>query len=175
MCLLHLAISMLCSVFLKHFSVFWNRGNQGINFAITVGMMRGRPDPLGVTWGRDGSVNFALYSLRAENVVLCLYEAEAIEPTGKWDGKVAIVFMLKMFCSTHTRGTLLPMFKDKRKCHRLLLCSFGFRKVYHSIGRMTKLLGFLRRLRWHIDCMWEHSLVKQTMLITPLVELFFEY
>jgi isoamylase len=44
-------------------------------------MRRGRPDPLGVTWGRDGSVNFALYSLHAENVVLCLYEAEAIEPS----------------------------------------------------------------------------------------------
>lgn len=44
-------------------------------------MRRGRPDPLGVTWGKDGSVNFALYSLHAENVVLCLYEADAIEPS----------------------------------------------------------------------------------------------
>ncbi|KAG0562914.1 hypothetical protein KC19_9G182500 [Ceratodon purpureus] len=59
----------------------WIRGNQGTNFCIPVGMRRGRPDPLGVTWGRDGSVNFALYSLHAENVVLCLYEAEAIQPT----------------------------------------------------------------------------------------------
>ena len=67
--------------FLKRSSVFVNRGNQGTNFCIPVGMRRGRPDPLGVTWGRDGSVNFALYSHRAENVVLCLYEAEAIEPT----------------------------------------------------------------------------------------------
>lgn len=57
------------------------RDNQGNNFCIPIGMGRGQPDALGVTWNRDGSVNFALYSRHAENVVLCLYESDAIEPS----------------------------------------------------------------------------------------------
>ncbi|CAK9268960.1 unnamed protein product [Sphagnum jensenii] len=65
----------------SHREESWIRGNQGNDFCVPVGIRRGRPDSLGITWQRDGSVNFALYSKHANNVILCLYTADAIEPS----------------------------------------------------------------------------------------------
>ncbi|KAH9320558.1 hypothetical protein KI387_015197, partial [Taxus chinensis] len=57
------------------------RNHLGKNFCVPVGVGRGNPDPLGFSLGIDGSVNFALYSRAAENVVLCLYDATSTEPS----------------------------------------------------------------------------------------------
>ncbi|KAF6171647.1 hypothetical protein GIB67_042162 [Kingdonia uniflora] len=39
------------------------------------------PDPLGISFANDGSVNFALFSRNAESVVLCLYDGVADKPS----------------------------------------------------------------------------------------------
>lgn len=63
----------------------WFRSTKDSNFCIPIGMGKGRPEPLGVTWERDGSVNFALYSRAAEGVVLCLYQGEEPDPSMEID------------------------------------------------------------------------------------------
>eukprot|EP00897_Mesotaenium_endlicherianum_P008367 jgi/Mesen1/7559/ME000392S06818 len=68
----------------------WFRSTRDKNFCIPVGMERGRPDNLGATWGKDGSVNFALYAKHAQGVTLCLYNAEDAEPTLEIDLEPAL-------------------------------------------------------------------------------------
>lgn len=52
-------------------SVF--RTHKKTDFCIPVGISRGHPMPLGVSYSSDGSVNFSIFSKNAECVVLCLY------------------------------------------------------------------------------------------------------
>ncbi|KAF5203756.1 Glycogen debranching enzyme [Thalictrum thalictroides] len=51
------------------------------NFCVPVGLGSGSPAPLGISFLNDGSVNFALFSRNAENVVLCLYDDMEGEPS----------------------------------------------------------------------------------------------
>ncbi|KAA8543207.1 hypothetical protein F0562_021298 [Nyssa sinensis] len=50
------------------------RSHRNTNFCVPVGFGSGYPAPLGLSFLADGSVNLALFSRSAENVVLCLYD-----------------------------------------------------------------------------------------------------
>ncbi|PIA39269.1 hypothetical protein AQUCO_02600010v1 [Aquilegia coerulea] len=50
------------------------KSHRKTNFCVPVGLGSGSPAPLGISFSNDGSVNFALFSRNAENVVLCLYD-----------------------------------------------------------------------------------------------------
>eukprot|EP00245_Coleochaete_scutata_P013147 TRINITY_DN525_c0_g1_i1.p1 TRINITY_DN525_c0_g1~~TRINITY_DN525_c0_g1_i1.p1 ORF type:complete len:317 (+),score=36.50 TRINITY_DN525_c0_g1_i1:109-1059(+) len=50
------------------------KGRGDSSLCVPVGMSKGLPSPLGVSWGKNGAVNFALFSRHAEGVVLCLYD-----------------------------------------------------------------------------------------------------
>ncbi|KMZ65843.1 Isoamylase, family GH13 [Zostera marina] len=52
-------------------SVFGTHKNT--DFCIPVGIGRGHPMPLGVSFSTDESVNFSIFSKNAESVILCLY------------------------------------------------------------------------------------------------------
>ncbi|BBN04949.1 hypothetical protein MPTK1_3g09040 [Marchantia polymorpha subsp. ruderalis] len=58
----------------------WIRSAHGENFCIPVGIGKGQPEPLGLTWKKDGLVNFSLYSKNARNVILCLYKDDSTQP-----------------------------------------------------------------------------------------------
>lgn len=60
--------------FLLRFSGLEIRTHLKRNFCVPVGFLRGRPDPLGISFSRDGSINFAVFSRHADSVVLCLYD-----------------------------------------------------------------------------------------------------
>ena len=55
------------------------RSHRGTNFCVPVGLLPGYPGPLGLFCSPDGSVNFAIFSRRAESVVLCLYDENDME------------------------------------------------------------------------------------------------
>lgn len=59
----------------------WTREASESNFVFPVGCGRGRPDPLGTVVQSNGSVNFALYSKHAAEVILCLYSAGSTQPS----------------------------------------------------------------------------------------------
>ncbi|KAL3693914.1 hypothetical protein R1sor_007565 [Riccia sorocarpa] len=63
----------------------WIRSAHGGNFCIPVGIGKGKPEPLGLTWERSGSVNFALFSKNAANVILCLYKEDSTQPVMEID------------------------------------------------------------------------------------------
>ncbi|KAK9282244.1 hypothetical protein L1049_005158 [Liquidambar formosana] len=50
------------------------RSHRKTNFCVPVGFASGHPTPLGLSFSRDGSINFAIFSRNAESVVLCLYD-----------------------------------------------------------------------------------------------------
>ncbi|KAL2634299.1 hypothetical protein R1flu_005778 [Riccia fluitans] len=63
----------------------WIRSAHGGNFCIPVGIGKGKPEPLGLTWEKCGSVNFSLYSKNATNVILCLYKEDSTQPVMEID------------------------------------------------------------------------------------------
>ncbi|XP_077217716.1 debranching enzyme 1 [Tasmannia lanceolata] len=73
--------------FLLHSSFDANSSDSGIRshrqtkFCVPVGIGRGNPAPLGISFPNDGSVNFSLFSRNAESVVLCLYHEKTAEPS----------------------------------------------------------------------------------------------
>ncbi|OAY49666.1 isoamylase 2, chloroplastic [Manihot esculenta] len=50
------------------------RNHKKANFSVPIGFSSGYPDPLGLSFSTDGSMNFAFFSRNAEGVVLCLYD-----------------------------------------------------------------------------------------------------
>ncbi|KAJ4829128.1 hypothetical protein Tsubulata_011813 [Turnera subulata] len=50
------------------------RSHRKVNFCVPVGLDRGHPYPLGLSFSNDGSMNFAFVSRSSKNVVLCLYD-----------------------------------------------------------------------------------------------------
>lgn len=48
-------------------------------FCFPVGLKSGYPAPLGVSYSADGSINFALFSRNAKNVILCLFDDSSKE------------------------------------------------------------------------------------------------
>ncbi|PWA43776.1 Glycoside hydrolase, catalytic domain-containing protein [Artemisia annua] len=48
-------------------------------FCFPVGLKSGYPTPLGVSYSADGSINFALFSRNAKNVILCLFDDSSNE------------------------------------------------------------------------------------------------
>ncbi|GBG76493.1 hypothetical protein CBR_g22242 [Chara braunii] len=58
----------------------WFRSTKGTDFTVPVGIRPGKPYPLGVSWRKDGSANFSIYSRHAEHVTLCLYDDVSSEP-----------------------------------------------------------------------------------------------
>lgn len=55
------------------------RSHRKVNFCVPIGLDRGHPYPLGLSFSADGSVNFAFFSRKTENVVLCLYDNATAE------------------------------------------------------------------------------------------------
>ncbi|KAK4357347.1 hypothetical protein RND71_022957 [Anisodus tanguticus] len=55
------------------------RSHMKTNFVVPVGLSSGHPDPLGLSFNPDGSLNFSLFSRSAKSVVLCLYDDIAVE------------------------------------------------------------------------------------------------
>uniref|UniRef100_A0A7N0UVE0 Glycosyl hydrolase family 13 catalytic domain-containing protein n=1 Tax=Kalanchoe fedtschenkoi TaxID=63787 RepID=A0A7N0UVE0_KALFE len=49
------------------------KSHRKTSFCVPVGFTRGFPSPLGLSFPRDGSMNFALFSKHAKSVILCLY------------------------------------------------------------------------------------------------------
>ncbi|KAK7242972.1 hypothetical protein RIF29_37754 [Crotalaria pallida] len=50
------------------------RSHRNSNFCVPVGSLAGSPSPLGLSFGPDASINFAVYSRHAHGVLLCLYD-----------------------------------------------------------------------------------------------------
>lgn len=50
------------------------RSHRKTNFCVPLGFSSGHPTPLGLSFSRDGSLNFSIFSRSAESVVLCLYD-----------------------------------------------------------------------------------------------------
>lgn len=48
--------------------------HKNTNFCVPIGLGRGYPAPLGISFSEDGNTNFALVSRSSESVVLCLYD-----------------------------------------------------------------------------------------------------
>ncbi|XP_058077799.1 isoamylase 2, chloroplastic [Magnolia sinica] len=73
--------------FLLHSSLGAAAGESGIrthrktSFCVPVGIGSGCPVPFGISFSRDGSVNFSLFSRNAERVALCLYGEMTDEPS----------------------------------------------------------------------------------------------
>lgn len=62
------------------------RSQSHMKFCVPVGLDRGRPFPLGLSFPANGSINFAVFSRNAESVVLCLYDdTSADQPTLELD------------------------------------------------------------------------------------------
>lgn len=62
------------------------RNHNHMKFCVPVGLDRGRPFPLGLSFPTDGTINFAVFSRNAESVILCLYsDASADQPTLELD------------------------------------------------------------------------------------------
>ncbi|KAJ7541638.1 hypothetical protein O6H91_10G068100 [Diphasiastrum complanatum] len=59
----------------------WIRSSTHTNFSIPVGLERGRPEPLGLSYQKNDAANFSLYSKNATNVTLCLYKAGDTQPS----------------------------------------------------------------------------------------------
>lgn len=57
------------------------RTHRKTNFCVPVGACSGYPAPLGISFSDDESVNFALVSRNAQNVVLCLHSEMAGKPS----------------------------------------------------------------------------------------------
>ncbi|KAI4332522.1 hypothetical protein L6164_017423 [Bauhinia variegata] len=55
------------------------RSHRKTNFCVPVGFLSGYPDPLGLSFSPDGSMNFAIFSRHAESMVLCLYDDTSLE------------------------------------------------------------------------------------------------
>ncbi|KAM0054018.1 putative isoamylase [Helianthus debilis subsp. tardiflorus] len=55
------------------------KSHRKTNFCFPVGVKSGRPGPLGVSYSADGSLNFALFSRNAKNVILCLFDDSSSE------------------------------------------------------------------------------------------------
>ncbi|XP_004493650.1 isoamylase 2, chloroplastic [Cicer arietinum] len=60
--------------FLLRYSGLEIRTHMKRNFCVPVGFYKGCPSLLGLSFSPDESVNFAVFSRRAESVVLCLYD-----------------------------------------------------------------------------------------------------
>lgn len=56
------------------------RTHRKTNFCVPVGIDRGHPLPLGVSFSDDNLMNFSLFSRNAEGVVLCLYDGTTNQP-----------------------------------------------------------------------------------------------
>lgn len=56
------------------------RTHQKTSFCVPVGIGRGHPLPLGVSFSDDNLMNFSLFSRNAEGVVLCLYDGTTNQP-----------------------------------------------------------------------------------------------
>eukprot|EP00249_Psilotum_nudum_P016568 c25886_g1_i3 orf=55-2838(+) len=84
----------------------WIRNGFQSNFCIPVGLGWGQPEPLGITIGSDGSVNFALYSRHAKNVVLCLYDSDSTDPCLEID----------LDCFRHRTGDIWHIKLEKPGC-----------------------------------------------------------
>ncbi|XP_030517669.2 isoamylase 2, chloroplastic [Rhodamnia argentea] len=50
------------------------RSHRGTKFCVPVGLGRGNPFPLGLSFATDGSLNISIFSRSAEGLVLCLYD-----------------------------------------------------------------------------------------------------
>ncbi|KAK4800684.1 hypothetical protein SAY86_021171 [Trapa natans] len=62
------------------------RSHNHMKFCVPVGLERGRPFPLGLSFPNNGLINCSVFSRNAENVVLCLYsDASADQPTLELD------------------------------------------------------------------------------------------
>ncbi|CAM8971278.1 unnamed protein product [Rhodiola kirilowii] len=55
------------------------RSHRKTSFCVPVGFTRGSPSPLGLSFTRDGSVNFSLFSKCAESVVLCIHGDSGVD------------------------------------------------------------------------------------------------
>lgn len=55
------------------------KSNRKANFCVPIGFGAGYPAPLGLSFLKDGSVNFAFISRNSEKVVLCLYDDSTVE------------------------------------------------------------------------------------------------
>ncbi|OWM87158.1 hypothetical protein CDL15_Pgr010190 [Punica granatum] len=79
-------IPFFLSFLLKSSSGLEIRSHTHMKFCIPVGLGRGRPSPLGLSFPAGGSISFAVFSRNAEGVVLCLYDdASADQPTLELD------------------------------------------------------------------------------------------
>ncbi|KAJ9187671.1 hypothetical protein P3X46_003098 [Hevea brasiliensis] len=50
------------------------RNHKKAKFSVPIGFSSGYPDPLGLSFSTDGSMNFAFFSRNAEGMVLCFYD-----------------------------------------------------------------------------------------------------
>ncbi|KAK1437268.1 hypothetical protein QVD17_03057 [Tagetes erecta] len=55
------------------------KSHRKTNFCFPVGIKSGNPAPLGLSYSADGSLNFALFSRNAKNVILCLFDDSSSE------------------------------------------------------------------------------------------------
>ncbi|KAI3423209.1 Aamy domain-containing protein, partial [Psidium guajava] len=55
------------------------RSHRGTKFCVPVGLGRGNPFPLGLSFATDGSLNISVFSRNAEGLVLCLYDDVSAE------------------------------------------------------------------------------------------------
>lgn len=55
------------------------RSHRGTKFCVPVGLGRGNPFPLGLSFATDGSLNISIFSRNAEGLVLCLYDDVSAE------------------------------------------------------------------------------------------------
>ncbi|KDP21497.1 hypothetical protein JCGZ_21968 [Jatropha curcas] len=65
---------LLKSMFNSDSSSLEIRNHRQTNFCVPIGFSSGYPNPLGLSFSNDGSMNFAFFSRNAEGVVLCLYD-----------------------------------------------------------------------------------------------------
>ncbi|XP_021907693.1 isoamylase 2, chloroplastic [Carica papaya] len=55
------------------------KSHRKANFCVPIGFGAGYPAPLGLSFSKNGSMNFAFFSRNSENVVLCLYDDSTAE------------------------------------------------------------------------------------------------
>lgn len=65
---------LLKSAFEATSSISEIRSHRGTKFCVPVGLGRGSPFPLGLSFATDGSLNISIFSRNAEALVLCLYD-----------------------------------------------------------------------------------------------------
>ena len=84
------------------------RTHRKTNFCVPVGISSGCPMPLGFSRYEDGSVNFALFSRKAESVVLCLYDSNANQSCLGWSWIcISIVLMISGISQWKVLETIL--------------------------------------------------------------------